>query len=231
MNGIQLPLGETADERLFVARLQSGMQVEEHFLVSSKETRSTKSGKPYLKLKVGDRTGMLDCMVWEDAERIGAGFQSGDIVLIKGRTSEYAGRIQLEASAVQAGSDGLDPRDFLPCTYRDVDELTGFLHFHIESVYDSDYRALLDLIFGDEGFLARFAAAPAAKAFHHAYLGGLLEHTVSVAELCDHIAQQYPRVNRDLLITAALLHDAARWKSSATGGPSTTATPAGCSDM
>ncbi len=182
--------------------------MEELYLVSAKELRTTKTGKPFLKLKVGDRTGTLDCMVWEEAERTAAGFECGDVVMVRGRTSEYAGRVQLEAKAV-APTDrrDVDPRDFLPSTYRDVDELKGFLHFQIESVYDRDYRRLLDEIFGDEEFLQRFATAPAAKAFHHAYLGGLLEHTVSVAELSDHVAQQYPRVNRDLLVTSALLHD------------------------
>jgi 3'-5' exoribonuclease len=116
--------------------------------------------------------------------------------------------VQVEAVDIRPIPEGsADARAFLPATYRDIEELLGFLQFHIQSVYDRDYRALLDSIFGDEAFLARFAEAPAAKSFHHAYLGGLLEHTVTVADLCDHVSQQYARVDRDLLITAALLHD------------------------
>jgi 3'-5' exoribonuclease len=88
-----------------------------------------------------------------------------------------------------------------------VEELKGFLEFQIESVHDQDYSSLLQITFGDPEFMERFSTAPAAKQFHHAYLGGLLEHTVTVADLCEHIAQQYGRINRDLLITAALLHD------------------------
>ena len=196
------------DERTPVTALQTGSTVEQTFLVAGKELRTTKSGKPFLRLRVADRTGSLDCMVWERAEEIGAGFESGDLVVIRGRVSEYGGRPQLEATGIAPAPTGaIDPHDFLPQTYRDVDELKGFLQFHIESVYDPHYRALLDLLFGEPTFLERFALAPAAKAFHHAYLGGLLEHTVAVADLCDHVSQQYARVNRDLLVTSALLHD------------------------
>lgn len=198
----------TGKSRISTTDLQVGMEVEEVYLVSSKELRATKSGKPYLKLRLSDRSGAVDCMVWEDAERIGEGFRSGDLVAVRARVSEYGGKVQLEASAVAAVSpEGVDPRSFLPCTYRDVEELKGFLRYHAESVFDPHYRGLLDVIFGDPVFFERFATAPAAKSFHHAYLGGLLEHTVTVADLCDHIAQQYTRVNRDLLMTAALLHD------------------------
>ena len=132
----------------------------------------------------------------------------GDLVLFAGRVSEYQGRPQLEATRLAAAPPGAaDPRSFLPSTYRDVDELKGFLRFHIDSVTDRDYAALLQVIFGDQEFFEVFATAPAAKVYHHAYLGGLLEHTVAVAEMCDFVGQQYGRIDRDLLLTAALLHD------------------------
>ena len=194
--------------RTCIRDLVLGSTVAETYAVQAKESRTTKSGKPFLRLKVGDRTGALACMVWDNAESIGARFEAGDLVTITGRVTEYRGALQLEASDVRpAVGAGLDPRAFLPATYRDIDELTGFLQYHIDSVYDRDLRRLLDGVFGDVAFLARFSEAPAAKTFHHAYLGGLLEHTVTVADLCDHVSQQYARVNRDLLITAALLHD------------------------
>ncbi|MHB9150529.1 MAG: 3'-5' exoribonuclease YhaM family protein [Thermoleophilia bacterium] len=197
-----------ASERAALADLIPGMTVNEIYLVKSKETRTTKSGKPFLKLRLGDRSGIADCMVWEDAERISAHFEAGDLVTVQGRASEYQGNLQLEATDIRsAAGSGVDARAFLPSTYRDIDELVGFLEYHVDSVYDRDYSALLRAVFGDQSFLGRFADAPAAKTFHHAYLGGLLEHTVTVADLCDHISQQYARVNRDLLITSALLHD------------------------
>lgn len=194
--------------RIATCDLQVGMRLRETYLAAAKDLRTAKNGKAYLKLRLGDRDGMVDCMVWDDAETIAAGFDGGDVVIVEGRVTEYQGRPQVEAvSVIRAAAGEFDARDFLPHTYRDIDELKGFLAFHVESVVDPDYRRLLDLLFGESEFLDRFAQAPAAKQFHHAYLGGLLEHTVSVAGLCDHVAQQYGRINRDLLITAALLHD------------------------
>ena len=147
-------------------------------------------------------------MVWDNAETVAGGFDAGDLVLVCGRVTEYEGRPQVEAAIVSSAESGqADPRDFLPVTYRDIEELKGFLRFHIESVYDRHYSALLHNIFDNPTLMDRFALAPAAKQFHHAYLGGLLEHTVSVAGLCESMTQQYPRINRDLLTTAALLHD------------------------
>jgi 3'-5' exoribonuclease len=195
-------------ERTELADLTPGMTVNEVYLVKSKEARTTKSGKPYLKLRLGDRSGTADCMVWERSESISSHFEAGDVVIVEGRATEYQGTLQLEAADIRSAADcGVDARAFLPSTFRDIEELVGFLQYHVDSVYDSDYRSLLRVIFEDRAFLARFADAPAAKTFHHAYLGGLLEHTVTVADLCDHISQQYARVNRDLLITSALLHD------------------------
>ncbi|NLE74077.1 MAG: CRISPR-associated endonuclease Cas3'' [Actinobacteria bacterium] len=211
MNQFNFDLGdptETEPTRLSVSGLVAGREVQEIYLVTSKDLRTTKAGKPFLRLKVADRSGNIDCMVWDNAETAVLGFEVGDLVRICGRVTEYEGRPQLEATTIVAAPVGAaDPRDFLPSTYRDVDELLDFLRFHIDSVYDRHYSALLHNIFDDEAFIRRFALAPAAKQFHHAYLGGLLEHTVSVAALCESLAQQYPRVNRDLLTTAALLHD------------------------
>jgi 3'-5' exoribonuclease len=190
-----------------VSELTAGATIESVYSLSSKETRTTKAGKPYFKLRLSDRTGNVDCMVW-DTEVMDPASKQGDLVLVIGRVSEYQGRPQLEATKVTGAPPGLaNPRDFLPSTYRDVEELKGFLRFHIESVRDPDYAAMLELILGDPEFFEVFATAPAAKVYHHAYLGGLLEHTVAVAEMCDFVGQQYGRIDRDLLLTAALLHD------------------------
>ncbi len=222
--GDQLDLGDTLDpgvgdapaasarrssdsQRSGVAGLKAGTTVESVYLLSSKEARTTKAGKPYFKLKLSDRTGNVDCMVWEAAAMDDAA-KTGDLVVVTARVSEYQGRPQLEATVVRAAPPGsADPRDFLPSTYRDIEELKGFLRFHIDSVSDRDYSALLRTIFGDESFFEIFCTAPAAKVYHHAYLGGLVEHTVAVAEMCDFVGQQYGRIDRDLLMTAALLHD------------------------
>jgi 3'-5' exoribonuclease len=213
VNEDQLDL-ETSSERdrpdptrVAICDLTPGAVVSGVYVLAARETRSTKAGKPFLKLRLSDRTGTVDCTVWE-TEAFAQGLKSGDLVHVAARVSEYMGKPQLEATAVVAAPPGAaSPRDFLPCTYRDVEELQGFLQFHVDSVTDPDYGALLERFFGDAAFSEAFTAAPAAKLYHHAYLGGLLEHTVAVAEMCEFVAQQYGRVDRDLLLTAALLHD------------------------
>lgn len=216
MNDDQLDLGAPFEldpsapagaSRVAVCDLIPGTMVEGVYLLSGKETRHTKAGKPFFKLKLSDRTGAVECTVWE-TEALQAGVKAGDLVQVAARVSEYLGKPQLEAFTVAPAPPGAArPRDFLPSTYRDIEELRGFLQFHIGSVCDRDYGALLQIIFGDAGFLEVFTTAPAAKLYHHAYLGGLVEHTVAVAEMCDFVSQQYGRVDRDLLLTAALLHD------------------------
>ncbi|OFW61209.1 MAG: hypothetical protein A2133_10930 [Actinobacteria bacterium RBG_16_64_13] len=215
MNDDQLDLGTSfgtprpsdRSARISVCDLVPGTVIEGVYLLSSKETRHTKAGKPFFKLRLSDRTGTVDCTVWE-VETMEAGLGAGDLVSIDARVSEYQGKPQLEASrVVPAPSSAAQARDFLPSTYRDVEELKGFLQFHIGSVLDRDYGALLRGFFEDPDFFEAFTNAPAAKLYHHAYLGGLMEHTVGVAEMCDFVGQQYGRVDRDLLLTAAILHD------------------------
>jgi 3'-5' exoribonuclease len=220
MNGDQLDLGasfeplpssgrtqQQAADRVSVCDLAPGTSVDGVYLLSAKETRQTKQGKPFYKLRMGDRTGTVDCTVWEVGS-VAPGVKVGDLVRVSARITEYQGKAQMEALSITPAPAGASqPRDFLPSTYRDIEELRGFLQFHMASVYDRDYAALLESIFGDPDFFEIFTTAPAAKVYHHAYLGGLVEHTVSVAETCDFVAQQYGRVDRDLLLTAALLHD------------------------
>lgn len=201
------PQTPSRPRRIAVRDLRPGLQVEDIYLLSAKETKVTKAGKPFYRLRLSDRTGSIDCTVWE-IEAMSAEIKVGDLVTATARVTEYQGKMQLEATrVVPAPPNVAQPQDFLPSTYRDVEELKGFLRFHIDSVYDPDYRALLAKIFDDPGFMQAFVTAPAAKHNHHAYLGGLLEHTVAVADICEFVGQQYGRVDRDLLLTAALLHD------------------------
>jgi 3'-5' exoribonuclease len=216
VNDHQLDLGASFDAalpardrvgRIPVCDLTPGSAVDGIYLLSAKETRQTKAGKPFFKLKLGDRTGTVDCTVWE-TDAMHSSIQIGDLVSVVARVTEYQNKPQLEASRVTpAPSGSARARDFLPSTYRDIEELKGFLQFHIDSVRDRDHAALLQAIFGDPAFYELFTTAPAAKLNHHAYLGGLMEHTVAVADLCDFVGQQYGRVDRDLLLAAALLHD------------------------
>jgi 3'-5' exoribonuclease len=224
MSGDQLDLGASFDPceprigaktqpradrtaRATVSELAPGTTIDAIYLLSTKETRTTKAGKPFFKLRLSDRTGSVDCMVWE-TEVMDPAVQAGDLVSVGARVSEYQGRRQLEAVRIAPAPPGAaDPRDFLPSTYRDLEELKGFLRFHIDSARDADFSALLTAVFGDAEFFEKFATAPAAKVYHHAYLGGLIEHTVAVTEMCDFVGQQYGRIDRDLLLAASLLHD------------------------
>jgi 3'-5' exoribonuclease len=221
MNDDQLDLGSYLSgagkqperpARVAVRDLVPGKTVEGVYLLSARETRQTKAGKPFYKLRLSDRTGTVDCTVWE-VDTMEATAKSGDLVSVVARVTEYQGRAQLEATKVCCAPGGAaNPRDFLPSTYRDVDELKGFLQFHIDSVHDREYRALLSAFFDDPDFYELFISAPAAKVYHHAYLGGLMEHTVAVAEMCEFVGEQYGRVDRDLLLTAAILHDVGKTK-------------------
>ncbi len=214
MSEDQLDLGTPFDPdlpaeptRVSICDLSPGTLLNGVYMLAARETRNTKAGKPFFKLRLSDRTGTIDCTVWE-TEALEPGLKPGELVQVAARVSEYLGKPQLEATAVSSAPPGAArPRDFLPSTYRDIEELRGFLQFHIDSVTDRDYSALLARFFGEAGFMETFTTAPAAKLYHHAYLGGLVEHTVAVAEMCEFVAQQYGRVDRDLLLTAALLHD------------------------
>ena len=136
-------------------------------------------------------------------------FERGDLVWVTGRVERFRDELQVEIATIRTAEEGAaDPADFLPVAYRDLDELDGFLEHLAREVYDRDYRALLDAFLGDEGFRDELRLAPCTRGGHHAYLGGLLEHTVAVATLAHEACTLHPRLNSDLLlICAALLHD------------------------
>lgn len=158
-------------------------------------------------LRLSDRSGMVLAFLRCPEFEAGA-LAAGSFIRAEGVVETRFGGpvIALTGTGVEDAND-LDQRDFLPGSFRDTDELRGYLEFFVSEVYDSDYSRLLEAFIGDAGFMDCFLMAPGEARSHHAYLGGLLEHTVSVATLCQHTAVQHPRLNSDLLTTAALLHD------------------------
>lgn len=188
----------------FIANLETGEAVDDVFFVL--QTHRDNSGAPALSLS--DRSGIVRGVPEGLAAGITPGIAAGDFIhgsgIVEGRRGSPV-IVLTEVSPVAAAS--LDPGDFLPGSFRDTDELRGFLEFIASEVYDSDLSRLLALFLNDDDFMARFLLAPGEIRSHHAYLGGLLEHTVSVATLCQHTVVQHPRLNGDLLITASLLHD------------------------
>jgi 3'-5' exoribonuclease len=197
-----------ASVRTSVAELRAGTEVEGVFACTRKERLTARNGSGYLSIELRDRTGAIAARAFREADFLAGQFERGELVWVAGRVERFRGELQLELRAIRrVDASGLDPADFLPSAYRDLDELDGFLEHLAREVYDADYRRLLDALLGDAGLRAELRGAPCTRGGHHAYLGGLLEHTVAVATLAQETCLLHPRLNSDLLITAAIVHD------------------------
>ena len=193
-------------EQSTIAELRAGSEVEGVFACTRKDRLTAKSGTPYLAVELRDRSGAIQARAFRDADFLAGQFERGDLVAVTGRVERFREQLQVELLAVRR-AEAADPAEFLPRAYRDLDELDGFLEHLAREVYDPELRALLDAFLSDQGFRAELRRAPCTRAGHHAYLGGLLEHTVAVATLALEACVLHPRLNSDLLICAALLHD------------------------
>jgi 3'-5' exoribonuclease len=189
-----------------VASLRAGDDVDAVFACSRKDRLTARSGTPYLALELRDRTGAIQGRAFRDADLLAGRFERGQLVRVRGRVERFRDVLQVDVRAIEPASDA-DPAAFLPVAYRDVDELDGFLEHLAREVHDPEYRALLETLLADEALRAEWRRAPCTRGGHHAYLGGLLEHTVAVATLALEACQLHPRLNSDLLISAALVHD------------------------
>lgn len=171
----------------------------------------TRTGSAYLALELRDRTGTVPARAFQNADALAARFERGDVVRVVGRVERFRDELVLELSEIsRAESEAVDAGRFLPSAYRDLDELDGFLEHLSGEVYDRAYRTLLDGLLADDVLRAAWRRAPCSRSGHHAYLGGLLEHTVAVATLAHETCQLHPRLNSDLLVTAAITHDLGR---------------------
>jgi 3'-5' exoribonuclease len=179
------------------------------FLVLSKQQRTTKTNKPYLNLMLGDKTGQLEARVWDPADpRIAKDFDAGDIVKVRGACSRYEERLQAKIDQLRlAQPDEVEKSDLLPATGYDVNDLWRQLGNFIEDMSNPDLKALLTAMLSDPAIAKAYREAPAARQLHHAWLGGLLEHVVSLLRLADRVAAHYPMLDRDLLLTGVVLHD------------------------
>jgi 3'-5' exoribonuclease len=191
-----------------VAELRAGGEVEGVFACTRKDRLTARNGSPYLAIELRDRTGAIPGRAFRDADFLAAQFERGDLVTVEGRVERFRDELQVDLKAIRrAEAAAADPAQFLPVAYRDLDELDGFLEHLAREVYDPHYRALLDSFLGDESFRAHFRRAPCTRSGHHAYLGGLIEHTVAVGTLALEACTLHPRLNSDLLVCAAILHD------------------------
>ncbi len=195
-----------------VSALRPGQDVTGLFACTRKDRLVTRTGSPYLALELRDRTGTLSARAFSNADALAGQFERGDVVRVVGRLERFRDELVLEVSAVARAqaSDSVDPARFLPSAYRDLDELDGFLEHLAREVYDRGYRGVLERMLADSVLRAAWRRAPCTRAGHHAYLGGLLEHTVAVATLAHETCQLHPRLNSDLLLTAAITHDLGR---------------------
>jgi 3'-5' exoribonuclease len=191
-----------------VADIKDRDLVESVFLVKDKVMAMAKNGKPYLTLKLMDKTGEVDAKVWDNADEIGALFDKNDFLAVRAKASIYLGKMQLILSDLKlVPEETVELADFLPETDRNINEMVEELRSLIASLTDQDLQRLLRGFFDDPELLAQYRVAPAAKGMHHVYLGGLLEHSLAVAKLVDAMVPLYAGLNRDLLVAGALLHD------------------------
>ncbi len=194
--------------KIFVKELKDHLNKEiiSNFLVSQKELREGAKDF-YIRLKLNDCTGSISGNVWNNAKVIDEKFKVGDVIQVKGVIISYKAQLQVTVNKIiRIPEEEYDITDYLQTTSRDVNKLSEKLFEYVESIGNSYLKQLLSKIFDDKEFFTKFAQAPAAKNWHHNYIGGLLEHSVTVASICEFSTHLY-KVDKDLLITGALLHD------------------------
>lgn len=196
------------NEKLFIRDLQEGQKITSTFLVKSKDIRKKKNGGDFLMMSLSDRTGNITSMMWENFESVVDSFTSNNFVEVRGIVYRYNNTLQIKAHRVRkVPEESVDLKDFIRSGEADVDALFLEMMETVDTISNKYMRELLGEIFSDKSIVEKFKKSPAAKVIHHAYIGGLIQHTVSILRLCKDVAKRYPRVNRDLLFAGAMLHD------------------------
>ncbi len=195
-------------KKRFITDIKAGDVVDDVFVLAEKILSQKRDGKNFLNVILSDKTGTLKGVVWDNVDQIAAAVTSGDFVSIRGTVSEYKGTLQLVVKGMDVcAHEAVDPSDFLPATSRDIDGMFERLVTITASLTTPYLKKLFDAFWKDEELVRKFKTAPAAKKMHHAYIGGLLEHTLSMTSLADKVAGHYSGIDRDLLISGAVLHD------------------------
>lgn len=191
-----------------IADLECGNEIEDIFYCKQKTLGTAKNGSNYYAVLLQDKSGIINAKIWDINNRLILDFNTGDFIKVKGTVGSFNNNLQItitEASLVETSDVNIN--EFCPITPKDTMELESKLHQYIDSIKNEYLNKLLRCFFDNEKFMDRFRTASAAKTVHHAYIGGLLEHSVTVADICEALISIYPKVNRDLIITAALCHD------------------------
>jgi 3'-5' exoribonuclease len=187
---------------------QENKVITSTFVVVSKQVKPKKTGEPYLALTLGDRTGQIEAKMWDNVEDALDAFEQDDFIKVKGLINKYRNRFQLTIHKLRRlGESEIDYADYLPKTTRNIDELWQTLADFVATFQDAHLQALIRAFMADPEIAEAYRNAPAAKTLHHAYIGGLLDHVVSLFRSCDLVCRNYPQVNRDLLLAGAFLHD------------------------
>lgn len=194
--------------KIFANELEPNQQVTTTFLVTIKEIRQKKTGEPYLSLQLGDKTGTVEAKMWDNVAEVMDSFDCNDYVKIRGQATVYQNRLQLRVDRLaRADERDVEPADYFPASKRNRDEMYAELMGHIGSMRNPHLKALLEAFFADADIARRYRTAPAAKSIHHAWIGGLIEHVLSLLTLAKFTAKHYNDVDEDLLVTGVILHD------------------------
>jgi 3'-5' exoribonuclease len=191
-----------------IAELRPGQRFQGIYACVRKDRLSARNGSIYLSMELRDRTGSIPARAFRDVDRLAARFERGDAIRVSGKVERFRGELVAEVEDIQAiEQDAVDPAGFLPAAYRDADELQGFLEHLTREVHDPALRQVVERVLFTERVASEFRRAPCTRAGHHAYVGGLMEHTVAVGTLVLEVCQLHPRLDSDLLMAAALVHD------------------------
>jgi 3'-5' exoribonuclease len=208
MLSVPLP---TLDATAAIATVRAGDELHGVFACTRKDRLVSRAGSPYLALELRDRSGAIGARVFRDADLHAGRFDRGDLVRVRGRVERFRDELQVELAAIaRVAPQDADPAAFLPVAMRDLDELDGFLDHLLGEVRHPGFAALLGELVGADAMRAALRGMPCTRSGHHAYLGGLLEHTVAVGTLAVEACALHPRLDQDLLLTAALVHDLGR---------------------
>ena len=195
-------------KELFIRDLKEGLVIREIFLVRKKVLKQTREGNDYYDLLLADKTGEIEAKVWSDSGAMGVEFDRGDFVLVTAKVDVYRQKARLIIEDMsRVDSSEVDMAVFVPTCPQDIDAMLDRLKNVVSGIDNEHLRALVDTFFSDSELVEKFKTAPGAVRMHHTYIGGLLEHTLSVAGLIELICKHYPDLNRDLLLVSALLHD------------------------
>jgi 3'-5' exoribonuclease len=211
-NGMTERTSGSQGSHLWVNEINTDDQVQGQYLVKTKRKGSTKKGDPFLIITLADRTGEIEARLWDKVEELSPLFKEGDILYVEGSAGSYRNQLQLTLSGLKPTKEWGDGSIFLEATKNDVAKMVGSLREISKAIKNSRIRALVESFLSDRQFMHLFKWAPAAKNFHHNYLGGLLEHTLSVCEMTRLVIQHYPELDGDLLLAGAFLHDVGKVK-------------------